>query len=154
MTRRYKLDESQRDRVQAVIRSRLEVITAARNELRAQVVAQHKVLQGELRDILDSGQYAAWQKDFEERRHRHRYPQHTATGQRQKPGAIHGSKGFRLMRIFDRNADHHLSPDELPEPIRDSLMSADKDDNDSLSIRELSIHLGFGPPREPRPAKP
>ncbi len=69
-------------------------------------------------------------------------------GEGRGPGRHGGGGGRRSFESLDKNADGFLSPEEIPEPMRNQFMTADSDGDGKVSREEADSHQRPpGPPR-------
>ena len=150
IARRYHLDQDGTDKVRQIMAERLKAIGAIRREMYERIVAEHEKLRAEMKEALPPEQYGRWQERFEAVQRRARFGR---PHRRRGPGRGPDRRGGRRpgqsppgdpFKQFDKDNDGVLTSGELeqvPEPLRRRLMSADADGDGAVTKQEFMKHL-------------
>ena len=150
IARRYHLDQDGTDKVRRIMAERLKAIGAIRRQMHERIVAEHEKLRAEMKEALTPEQYGRWQERFEAVRRRARFGRpHRRRGPGRGPhwrGGHRSGQGFPgdPFKHFDKDNDGALTSGELeqvPEPLRRRLMSADADGDGVVTKQEFMKHL-------------
>lgn len=151
------LDDRQRDEVRRIVARQLEALKGIRQEMAEKVLAEHKALREEIKQVLTPEQFKRWtqhmdrvraRSPYRRRRPGRRGPRGRRSDGRQRPSdgrsrsAPRLRSAARLLRQFDANHDNRLTVEEVPPRLWPRLLQADRNGDGAVSRQELDQAAG------------